>query len=91
VCIGSDYLGSNGIGHAPVWGGLTDALHIAPRTADNLAKVLLGFLLGCSYGPLALSALRSMRSRRRGVEGALVPGASRPGPHADASALEIFS
>jgi hypothetical protein len=34
-------------------GNLTDALHIAPQTADNIMKVLLAYLLIGSYGLLA--------------------------------------
>lgn len=33
-------------------GSLTDALHITPQTADDIAKVLLAFLLSGSYGLL---------------------------------------
>jgi hypothetical protein len=33
-------------------GSLTDALHIKPETADNIAKVILGYLLASSYALL---------------------------------------
>ena len=45
-------------------GSLTDALHIKPETADNIAKVILAFLLISSYG-LLLCAWRKARQARR--------------------------
>jgi hypothetical protein len=44
-------------------GHLTDALHISPQTADNITKVLLGYLLIGSYG-LLIWQWRKTRGRR---------------------------
>ncbi|MGO8930782.1 MAG: MauE/DoxX family redox-associated membrane protein [Limisphaerales bacterium] len=47
-------------------GNLTDLLHISPRTADNIMKGVLAFLLVGSYGIL-FSQWRQRRAQERAV------------------------
>jgi hypothetical protein len=43
-------------------GNLTDALHISARTADNIMKAVLAYLLIGSYGLLTLAAAQAVES-----------------------------
>ena len=45
----------------PCLGNITDALHISPHQADNITKVVLGYLIVGSYGLL----FREWRERRK--------------------------